>query len=170
MNRAHQAIPRSTGSTRARKMQRLRTLLARPSRKTRLASAYNLVSSCLQLPADLLRSTATITLKSPSPINLLIAVTLTQRARTFSQWNRSIVCSILSSLPSHFASHSLLIEFFLGAFDWFHLPIPIWIQVESIAGTVRLRCQMIQEFPYVRNVCRACACYPIDWADINCVT
>jgi hypothetical protein len=49
---------------------------------------------------------------------------------------------------------SLLIEFFLGAFDWFHLPIPIWIQVESIAGTVRLRCQMIQEFPYIRNVSR----------------
>ena len=66
------------------------------------------------------------------------------------------MCSNTLRLILHFPPHSLLIEFFLGAFDWFHLPIPIWIQVESIAGTVRLRCQMIQEFPYVRNVCRAC--------------
>ncbi|KZO96650.1 hypothetical protein CALVIDRAFT_537016 [Calocera viscosa TUFC12733] len=46
----------------------------------------------------------------------------------------------------------LLIEFFLGAFDWLHIPIPIWIQVEGIAGTVRLRIQFIPEAPFVGDL------------------
>lgn len=41
----------------------------------------------------------------------------------------------------------MLIEFYLGAFDWFHIPVPIWIQVEEIYGIVRLRCQFIPEPP-----------------------
>ncbi|KIO34237.1 hypothetical protein M407DRAFT_3653 [Tulasnella calospora MUT 4182] len=45
----------------------------------------------------------------------------------------------------------LLLEFFLGAFDWLHIPIPIWVQVEGIAATVRLRIQFIPEPPFVRN-------------------
>ncbi|SCV68713.1 BQ2448_834 [Microbotryum intermedium] len=47
---------------------------------------------------------------------------------------------------------SLIIKFFLGAYDLFHLPIPIWIGVESIVGTVRLRCQMVANPPFIRNV------------------
>ncbi|KAG8897581.1 hypothetical protein FRC01_011279, partial [Tulasnella sp. 417] len=46
----------------------------------------------------------------------------------------------------------LLLEFFLGAFDWLHIPIPIWVQVEGIAATVRLRIQFIPGPPYVRNL------------------
>ncbi|KAK7462733.1 hypothetical protein VKT23_007320 [Stygiomarasmius scandens] len=46
----------------------------------------------------------------------------------------------------------LLIEFFLGVYDWLHIPVPIWIQVEGIVGTIRLRLQFIPEYPYVRNV------------------
>lgn len=46
----------------------------------------------------------------------------------------------------------LLIEFFIGMFDWLHIPIPIWIQVEQIFGVVRLRVQFIPEAPFVRNV------------------
>ena len=46
----------------------------------------------------------------------------------------------------------LLIEFFLGAFDWFHIPIPIWIQVEGIVVTMRLRMQMVPQIPYIRNL------------------
>ncbi|KAK4688253.1 hypothetical protein P7C73_g1870, partial [Tremellales sp. Uapishka_1] len=46
----------------------------------------------------------------------------------------------------------LLIEFFLGAYDWFHIPIPIWIQIEQIYGVVRLRVQFIPEAPFVRNL------------------
>jgi Ca2+-dependent lipid-binding protein len=46
----------------------------------------------------------------------------------------------------------LLIEFFIGMFDWLHIPIPIWIQVEQIFGVVRLRVQFIPEFPFIRNV------------------
>jgi hypothetical protein len=46
----------------------------------------------------------------------------------------------------------LLLEFFLGFFDWLHIPIPIWVQIESIVGTVRLRIQFIPEAPFIRNV------------------
>ncbi|CCO32297.1 Meiotically up-regulated gene 190 protein [Rhizoctonia solani AG-1 IB] len=46
----------------------------------------------------------------------------------------------------------LLIEFFMGLYDWLHIPIPIWIQVENIVGTVRLRIQFIPEPPFVRNL------------------
>ena len=46
----------------------------------------------------------------------------------------------------------LLIEFFVGMFDWLHIPIPIWIQVEQIYGIVRLRVQFIPEYPFIRNV------------------
>ncbi|WVN87584.1 uncharacterized protein L203_102767 [Cryptococcus depauperatus CBS 7841] len=46
----------------------------------------------------------------------------------------------------------LLIEFFLGLYDWLHIPIPIWIQVEQIYGIVRLRVQFIPQPPFVRNL------------------
>ena len=46
----------------------------------------------------------------------------------------------------------LLIQFFLGMYDWIHIPIPIWIQVEEIFGVVRLRVQFIPESPYIRNL------------------
>ncbi|KAG8908594.1 hypothetical protein FRB99_004882 [Tulasnella sp. 403] len=55
-----------------------------------------------------------------------------------------------SKLRSH--NIHLLLEFFLGIHDWLHIPIPIWVQVEGIAGTVRLRIQFIPEPPYVRNL------------------
>ncbi|KAN0059936.1 hypothetical protein ACQY0O_007909 [Thecaphora frezii] len=46
----------------------------------------------------------------------------------------------------------LLLEFFVGAYDLFQIPLPIWIQVEHISGTLRLRCQVVQQAPYIRNV------------------
>jgi Ca2+-dependent lipid-binding protein len=46
----------------------------------------------------------------------------------------------------------LLIEFFIGMYDWLHIPIPIWIQVEQIYGVVRLRVQFIPQAPFVRNL------------------
>ena len=46
----------------------------------------------------------------------------------------------------------LLIEFFIGMYDWLHVPLPIWIQVEQVLGIVRLRVQFIPEYPYVRNL------------------
>lgn len=62
-----------------------------------------------------------------------------------------------SALPGQGASLRaknihMLIEFFLGAYDWFHIPVPIWIQIEEIWGVVRLRVQFIPEPPFVRNV------------------
>ncbi|ODN73711.1 hypothetical protein, variant 1, partial [Cryptococcus amylolentus CBS 6039] len=46
----------------------------------------------------------------------------------------------------------LLIEFFLGLYDWLHIPVPIWIQVEQVFGIVRLRVQFIPQPPFVRNL------------------
>ncbi|OXC65474.1 hypothetical protein AYX13_05483 [Cryptococcus neoformans] len=46
----------------------------------------------------------------------------------------------------------LLIEFFLGLYDWLHIPVPIWIQVEQIFGIIRLRVQFIPQPPFVRNL------------------
>lgn len=46
----------------------------------------------------------------------------------------------------------LMIQFFVGAYDLFQIPLPIWIQVEHISGTVRLRAQMVQQPPYIRNL------------------
>ncbi|GJJ06394.1 hypothetical protein Clacol_000585 [Clathrus columnatus] len=46
----------------------------------------------------------------------------------------------------------LLIEFFLGLYDWLHIPIPVWIQLDGLVGTVRLRLQFISEPPFIRNV------------------
>ncbi|KIJ49556.1 hypothetical protein M422DRAFT_225382 [Sphaerobolus stellatus SS14] len=46
----------------------------------------------------------------------------------------------------------LLCEFFLGLYDWLHIPIPIWIQVEGFVATVRLRMQFIPESPFIRNL------------------
>jgi Ca2+-dependent lipid-binding protein len=46
----------------------------------------------------------------------------------------------------------LLIEFFIGMYDWLRIPIPIWIQVEQIFGVVRLRVQFIPEPPFIRNL------------------
>lgn len=36
-------------------------------------------------------------------------------------------------------------------YDLLHLPVPIWISVEQIAGTIRLRLQIISDPPFVRN-------------------
>ncbi|WFD23840.1 hypothetical protein MEQU1_002534 [Malassezia equina] len=46
----------------------------------------------------------------------------------------------------------LLIEFFIGAFDWVEIPLPVWVQVERIIGTVRLRAQIMSEPPFLRNL------------------
>lgn len=46
----------------------------------------------------------------------------------------------------------LMVEFFVGAYDLFQIPLPIWVQVEHISGTIRLRCQMVQQAPYIRNL------------------
>ncbi|GAA5990859.1 hypothetical protein JCM10908_000050 [Rhodotorula pacifica] len=47
---------------------------------------------------------------------------------------------------------SLVMKFFLGMHDLLHVPVPIWVAVESVVGTVRLRCQMVAKPPYIRNV------------------
>jgi hypothetical protein len=37
-------------------------------------------------------------------------------------------------------------------YDWFHLPIPIWIQFEGLVVTARIRLQMVPQIPYARNI------------------
>lgn len=57
-----------------------------------------------------------------------------------------------SSAKDRAENMHLLIEFFLGAYDLFQLPLPIWAQIEHISGTIRVRAQFISSPPYVRNV------------------
>lgn len=46
----------------------------------------------------------------------------------------------------------MLIEFFLGAFNWVEIPLPVWVQIERIVGTLRLRAQIVSEPPFLRNL------------------
>lgn len=45
-----------------------------------------------------------------------------------------------------------MLEFFIGLLDWVRIPVKIWTQVESVAGTARVRLQLIPQFPYVSEV------------------
>lgn len=45
-----------------------------------------------------------------------------------------------------------MLEFFLGAWDWFKVPVPIYAIVEGFVATVRLRVQFVQQPPFVRNL------------------
>ena len=51
-----------------------------------------------------------------------------------------------------FHNMHLALEFFVGAFDWFNIPIPIYAIVEGFVATVRLRVQFVQNPPFVRNL------------------
>jgi len=46
----------------------------------------------------------------------------------------------------------LMLEFFVGLYDWFKVPIPIFAIVEGFVATARVRVQFIQSPPFVRNV------------------
>ncbi|WFC99598.1 hypothetical protein MYAM1_002343 [Malassezia yamatoensis] len=46
----------------------------------------------------------------------------------------------------------MLVEFFLGAFDWVEIPLPVWVQIDHVMGTVRIRVQVTSEPPFLRNV------------------
>lgn len=46
----------------------------------------------------------------------------------------------------------LLVEFFLGFWDWVEIPLPVWVQIERMMGTVRIRAQITSAPPFVRNV------------------
>ncbi|TFK47021.1 hypothetical protein OE88DRAFT_1666844 [Heliocybe sulcata] len=46
----------------------------------------------------------------------------------------------------------ICLEFFLSAFDWFRVPIPIYAIVEGFVATARMRVQFVQQPPFVRNL------------------
>ena len=46
----------------------------------------------------------------------------------------------------------LMLEFFVGAWDWFKIPIPIYTIVEGFVATARFRVQFVQNPPFVRNL------------------
>lgn len=45
-----------------------------------------------------------------------------------------------------------MLEFFVGAWDWFKLPIPFYAIVEGFVATIRMRVQFVQNPPFVRNL------------------
>ncbi|KAH8101901.1 hypothetical protein BXZ70DRAFT_932402 [Cristinia sonorae] len=46
----------------------------------------------------------------------------------------------------------LMLEFFIGVWDWFRVPVPFYTIVEGFVATARLRIQFIQNPPFVRNL------------------
>lgn len=46
----------------------------------------------------------------------------------------------------------MMIMFYIGAMDLFQIPFPVWVNIEKVSGTLRLRAQLVSEPPYVRNV------------------
>ena len=46
----------------------------------------------------------------------------------------------------------LMLEFFVGVWDWFRIPVPFYTIVEGFAATIRMRIQFIQNPPFVRNL------------------
>ncbi|GJE96327.1 C2 domain-containing protein [Phanerochaete sordida] len=51
-----------------------------------------------------------------------------------------------------FHNMHMMLEFFIGAFDWFKIPIPIYTIVEGFVATARFRVQFVQNPPFVRNL------------------
>ncbi|KAJ3523496.1 hypothetical protein NM688_g8720 [Phlebia brevispora] len=51
-----------------------------------------------------------------------------------------------------FHNMHLMLEFFVGAWDWFKLPVPFYAVVEGFVATARLRVQFVQNPPFVRNL------------------
>lgn len=45
-----------------------------------------------------------------------------------------------------------MLEFFVGMLDWIRFPVKIWAQVEAVAGTARIRVQLLPQFPYVGEI------------------
>jgi hypothetical protein len=45
----------------------------------------------------------------------------------------------------------LLMEFFVGVGGWAQIPLPVWVQIEEIVGTVRVRLQLIPNYPFVSD-------------------
>lgn len=45
----------------------------------------------------------------------------------------------------------LMIEFYVGIAGWAHVPIRIWIEVRAFVCTARLRLQLVEQMPFIRN-------------------
>ncbi|BEI79854.1 hypothetical protein CcaverHIS002_0103830 [Cutaneotrichosporon cavernicola] len=74
------------------------------------------------------------------------------QAGDYYNFEASFAYSALPGQKDRSKNIHMLIQFFLGMNDWFHIPLPIWIQVEQIFGVIRLRVQFIPDPPFVRNV------------------
>lgn len=44
-----------------------------------------------------------------------------------------------------------MLEFYLGIAGWVHVPIKIWIEVRAFVCTARLRLQLVEQSPFIRN-------------------
>ncbi|KZP31751.1 hypothetical protein FIBSPDRAFT_813379 [Athelia psychrophila] len=51
----------------------------------------------------------------------------------------------------HADNAHLQLEFFVGLAGWARIPIRIWVEIGGIVATVRVRLQMVEQLPFVRN-------------------
>lgn len=46
----------------------------------------------------------------------------------------------------------LLIKFWVGAKKWYTVPLPVWVEILGLVGTVRVRVQLTPDPPFIKNV------------------
>jgi Ca2+-dependent lipid-binding protein len=46
----------------------------------------------------------------------------------------------------------LMIKFWLGAHKWYHVPVPVWVEIKGFVGKVRARIQLVPDPPFIKNV------------------
>lgn len=51
----------------------------------------------------------------------------------------------------HAHNAHLKLEFFLGASGWARIPIRVWVEISGITATARMRVQMVEQVPFIRN-------------------
>lgn len=85
---------------------------------------------------------------SPLPTQILVILNVLQN------YEISLSYQALPGQQKKLRHHNmhLMLEFFVGAFDWFKIPVPIYAIVEGFVATARLRVQFVQQPPFVRNL------------------
>ncbi|KAF7968966.1 hypothetical protein HWV62_28761 [Athelia sp. TMB] len=51
----------------------------------------------------------------------------------------------------HADNAHLQLEFFVGVAGWARIPVRIWVEIGGIVATARVRLQMVEQLPFVRN-------------------
>ncbi|UZJ50734.1 hypothetical protein CBS101457_000054 [Exobasidium rhododendri] len=56
------------------------------------------------------------------------------------------------AVASKSSNAHLLIKFWIGARKWYTVPVPVWVEIAGLVGTVRARIQLVPDPPFIKNV------------------